>query len=167
MAGFNIFDEFDFITWASYDFMERHGLFTYEDALTQFEKLHSIEASFAICWQQLDSLFFCLEADELRAIKEEAFKEIDAAYAWRGIFLRHTIRKELWDQIEFESDEDDHSDEDSHHNEVDYEVIKEVFEEDAHKSRAGHLDRLSSLVKSINPRACRQITLAQIAIARI
>ena len=37
MSGFNIFDKFDFITWVSQDFLEHYGLFTYEDALTQFE----------------------------------------------------------------------------------------------------------------------------------
>ena len=47
MSGYNVFDDFDFMTWASQDFLEHNGLFTYEDALTQFENLHSVEASFA------------------------------------------------------------------------------------------------------------------------
>ena len=83
MSGFNIFDKFDFITWVSQDFLEHYGLFTYEDALTQFKNLHSVEASFAICWQQLDSLFFCMDEDQLRTIREEVLRDLESSNSWK------------------------------------------------------------------------------------
>ena len=154
MSGFNIFDKFDFITWVSQDFLEHYGLFTYEDALTQFENLHSVEASFAICWQQLDSLFFCMDEDQLRTIREEVLRDLESSNSWKGNFpnqFRAEALRELWNQIEFETNEYGHSDRDSHHNQIDYEVIEEVFEEDARQRRVEHLDRLSALVRLAKP----------------
>ncbi len=158
----NIFDDFDFIALASQDFLEHHGLFTYEDALTQYENLYSIEASFAICWQQLDSLFFWMDTDELNTIWADAIKEIDSRGMWRGNYhwqFRYAVLKELWNRIDFESDEGYESDEydsqgdheDGHPDTPDYETIMEVFEEDARARRTSYRQRLSSSVRRANP----------------
>ena len=52
-----IFDDFEFASWASPDFLESTGLsdLDYEGVLTKFETDPSMEAAFALCWQHLDS----------------------------------------------------------------------------------------------------------------
>ena len=52
-----IFDDFDFTSWASPDFMESAGLsdLDYEDVLSKFENNPSMEAAFALCWQVMDT----------------------------------------------------------------------------------------------------------------
>ena len=162
MSGYNVFDDFDFMTWASQDFLEHNGLFTYEDALTQFENLHSVEASFALCWQPLDSLFFWMDSDELRTIRKEVLKELNSTNMWRGSFpgqFRAAVVREMWDEIEFEPDEGceqddaDYPDEDGggHPNEADYEFIKEEYEINARQRRGEYLNRLSALVSLAKP----------------
>lgn len=52
-----IFDNFDFTSWVPQGFLESTGLsdLGYEGVLTKFEDYPSLETSFALCWQQLDS----------------------------------------------------------------------------------------------------------------
>ena len=145
MSRYNVFDDFDFMTWASQDFLEHNGLFTYEDALTQFEDFHSVEASFALCWQPLDSLFFWMDTDELRIIREEVLKELESKNSWRGRFpwqFRYPVVRELLEEdLDYVLDEDD------------YKAVKEEFEDVARERRAGYLARLSNLVRQAKPNA--------------
>lgn len=55
----NIFDDFDFTSWVSPDFLESTGLsgLNYGSVLAKLEYSPSMEASFALCWQQLDPHF--------------------------------------------------------------------------------------------------------------
>ena len=54
----NLFVDFKYEKWADPALIQIHEVYNYENALTEIENSPTLEASFAICWHQLDYRFY-------------------------------------------------------------------------------------------------------------